>query len=156
MPLLFGTIGSVILIPTARELSPEVKTDIWYSRSDLQKFQKELVTLLPSHISLKTNILALGTVAAFAGCDFSAPFAECEPLEVTCSSAMTADSSAAAPEAAVAVQEARACSKESTATTATATAALVMAAAAVIALDYSKQRAFAPAFASEQQQSFQL
>jgi hypothetical protein len=73
---------AVVLIPAAKDMQQEDKHTLWWTRSELQNFQRELVRALPPNTNLRQNILSLGELAAFAGCDFSAtPFAVCEPLQ---------------------------------------------------------------------------
>eukprot|EP00611_Tribonema_gayanum_P027212 TRINITY_DN665_c0_g1_i3.p1 TRINITY_DN665_c0_g1~~TRINITY_DN665_c0_g1_i3.p1 ORF type:complete len:267 (+),score=44.23 TRINITY_DN665_c0_g1_i3:444-1244(+) len=69
----FGPQVQVFLIPTARELPLDVKAGIWWSKSDLQSFQRALVTALPAGCDLKQSVLALGSVVAAseAACEAS-------------------------------------------------------------------------------------
>jgi hypothetical protein len=79
---------AVVLIPAAKDMQQEDKSTLWWTRNELQTFQRELVRALPPNTNLRQNILSLGELAAFAGCDFSAPFAVCEPLQEVCKSAV--------------------------------------------------------------------
>jgi hypothetical protein len=79
---------AVVLIPAAKDMQQEDKSTLWWTRNELQTFQRELVRALPPNTNLRQNILSLGELAAFAGCDFSAPFALCEPLQEVCKSAV--------------------------------------------------------------------
>jgi hypothetical protein len=112
---------AVVLIPAAKDMQQEDKSTLWWTRNELQTFQRELVRALPPNTNLRQNILSLGELAAFAGCDFSAPFALCEPLQEVCKSAV------AVPAKAVHCAAANSSSAEATAVVAVSiTAALAV------------------------------